>query len=171
MGERNICSSLSADVEMALDSCSSGTAIEKELQQINLNDNPFGPDHCKAKALTQAIENFPSEPKIAHAPARPAENDSVGWQRFLAAYQSGKWESCDDEQDIDSTQDSPSEDLNIVYDSQGTPMDNKGKPLYFSIFNLILINFSLFTEYFNHYLHLAAPNLPPSKRRKRHEAL
>ncbi|PWN32957.1 uncharacterized protein FA14DRAFT_162156 [Meira miltonrushii] len=136
---------------MALDSCSSGSAIENGLQRINLNTKQFNPDHHEAKARNQGIENFPSQPKIVHNPAQPAENDSVGWQRFLAAYQSGKWESCDDEKEISSTDDSPSADLTIVYDSHGTPMDNK--------------------DYFHHYHHLAAPNLPPMKRRKRHEAL
>lgn len=75
----------------------------------------------------QGITSLSNEPKIVPIPAKPPIHDNQGWQRFLAAYQSGKWELCNDDQEIDSEDDSPSIDLTIVHDSNGNVMNNIGK--------------------------------------------
>ncbi|MCO5585463.1 hypothetical protein L7F22_039396 [Adiantum nelumboides] len=102
---------------MALDSCS----LQSSKDQIGSSaGSSFEVENCN-----HGLENFlTSEPKIVHAPARPSNDDNQGWKRFLAAYQSGKWELCDDDKEIDPIQHSPSADLTIVHDAQGIPMDN-----------------------------------------------
>jgi hypothetical protein len=105
---------------MALDSCS----LQSSRDQIGSS----AVSRFEVENRNHGIENFlTSEPKIVHAPARPSNDDSQGWQRFLAAYQSGKWELCDDDKEIGPIQHSPSADLTIVHDAQGVPMDNIGK--------------------------------------------
>lgn len=117
-----------------------------------------------------------SDPVIVPAPDPPSTNDHQGWDRFLAAYRSGKWDLDRDVNDTESEDDLSTSDLAIVYDINGMKMNNQGKSIRWLL--RLVLTFSPFfffsschKDYFQRYHHLAPPSLPPQKRRKRHEAL